>query len=634
MMRRQKWIPLIVLPMIIAACFTLWVVSRSAQSVGIQSEDDVWDLRYFDFTNKNNIARLGGKVTYIPNALLTPEAFDSRADEALRGYPEDVSQYATSRMYILAPDGWYAIQCLSVDYAERVYVNGRLMYEIGSPGESRGTNVPDTRNIVMTVQPVDGVIELVIQGSNFVHREGGGHAGWRIGNAESINDGLRGAYVTNIMMGCYLSLFVVHMILFFLLRTYRVNLLFALSCLMWFLRTGVTWTKVFSVLFSWMPWVVKFRIEYMTFPVTAVLFIATINSLFPSILQKWYLYAMSAVMALFASLFLFTDTLFMSRVILWCEGIFYASIAYIAVRFIMKLRRCTSDQVVLLMGAALFMYSVINDVLYYNGYYVFPFIAGDLSQLSMLAFVLFEAVAIFIATARGIEEAKAEEQRLAIRVQISESQLGLQREQYARMMQNAEKVKSMRHDLHHHLAVIKQFAETGNVAGLHGYIEEYASNLTHTQEKEYCGNYAVNAITAHYLGMAESEGVDVETYLDIPQDTGSVPAMDLCVVMGNFLENAVEACRRMEHGERFIRARARIAGDTLSVVVQNSFDGQWREDDGVYLSRKTKESTAAREGVGLASVKAVCEKHRGIVLYEITGDVWKSSALVHMEEGH
>jgi len=35
---------------------------------------------------------------------------------------------------------------------------------------------------------------------------------------------------------------------------------------------------------------------------------------------------------------------------------------------------------------------------------------------------------------------------------------------------------------------------------------------------------------------------------------------------------------------------------------------------------------------GLSSVKAVCEKHRGLVQYEITADVWKSSALVHMEK--
>ena len=58
--------------------------------------------------------------------------------------------------------------------------------------------------------------------------------------------------------------------------------------------------------------------------------------------------------------------------------------------------------------------------------------------------------------------------------------------------------------------------------------------------------------------------------------------------------------------------------------------GDQNRKEGVYLSLKTDEPE--REGVGLSSVRVVCEKHRGLVLYEIVGDVWKSSALVHMEE--
>ena len=99
-----------------------------------------------------------------------------------------------------------------------------------------------------------------------------------------------------------------------------------------------------------------------------------------------------------------------------------------------------------------------------------------------------------------------------------------------------------------------------------------------------------------------------------------------------FLENAVEACRRMERGNKFVRVRSRIAGDTLSIVVENSFDGLWRVKNGTYLSRKENAEAQDREGVGLSSVRAVCLKHRGLAQNEIIGDVWKSSALVHMED--
>jgi sensor histidine kinase regulating citrate/malate metabolism len=195
-------------------------------------------------------------------------------------------------------------------------------------------------------------------------------------------------------------------------------------------------------------------------------------------------------------------------------------------------------------------------------------------------------------------------------------------------MQGADTVKFMRHDMRHHLTLMGELA-LEDAAKLQEYIRGLSEKLDVAEGKRYCTNYAVNAITTHYLGVAEKEGVAVDAQLGIPEDTGRVPAMDLCVIMGNLLENAVEACRRVERGEKFIQARGRIIGDGLSIVVTNSFDGVWREKNDVYLSRKADEGEPC-EGVGLSSVKAVSEKYRGLIQYEITGGVWKSSVLVHI----
>ena len=116
----------------------------------------------------------------------------------------------------------------------------------------------------------------------------------------------------------------------------------------------------------------------------------------------------------------------------------------------------------------------------------------------------------------------------------------------------------------------------------------------------------------------------------MPEKAGSVPDMDLCVIMGNMLENALEACRRMEGEEQFIKVRAIVDGIFLTIVVENSFDGNWQEEGGAYLSRK-EASNIRGGGVGLSSVRAVCEKHGGMMRIEINGKTWKSSALVNMK---
>ena len=258
------------------------------------------------------------------------------------------------------------------------------------------------------------------------------------------------------------------------------------------------------------------------------------------------------------------------------------------------------------------------------------------------------------------------------RARMMEGQLSMQREHYARLTANTEQVKTMHHDIRHHLAVIGQLAEEEKAGKVRGYVEELTGKLSSTSEKSYCINHVVNVVAAHYLGLAESEGITTEAQLKIPEDTGQVPAMDLCVILGNFLENALEACRRQvnsgsagryaddrrgasrigscakplvrvvsssedplggqERGGpspamgRFIRVRSREDGDTIAIVVTNSFDGVWSERDGAYLSRKEP----AREGVGLPSVRSVCENHRGLVQFEVKENVWKSSALVHI----
>ncbi len=206
---------------------------------------------------------------------------------------------------------------------------------------------------------------------------------------------------------------------------------------------------------------------------------------------------------------------------------------------------------------------------------------------------------------------------------MMEIQLDLQREQYIRFTKSAETEKAVIHDARHHLAAMMDLNQAGEREKLGAYLADLAGAVPSQNEERYCDNFAVNAVAAHYLGQARREGVS---------------AMDLCVIVGNLLENAVEACRHVKTEDKHIRinSRADVHGIDLSIVVENSFDGEWRVEKGVYISRKESAEVsgdqAYREGVGLSSVKAICKKHGGLAEVKVTGSVWKVSALVEMRD--
>ena len=89
----------------VIVCLLVWLAVSRDNAAELYSETGVWDFRGL-FTGDDSYW-LSGTVEYIPNTLLKPEGFAEREGEAIIGQPQDVSQYATSRLRLLMPDDGY-----------------------------------------------------------------------------------------------------------------------------------------------------------------------------------------------------------------------------------------------------------------------------------------------------------------------------------------------------------------------------------------------------------------------------------------------------------------------------------------------------------------------------------------------
>jgi hypothetical protein len=437
------------------------------------------------------------------------------------------------------------------------------------------------------------------------------------------DSGLLPAFPPLMVMGTYLALFFAHLILYLILEDYKANILFSLASFVWFLRIGVQLIDVFPLLTPSQDALIGSRLMYLAVPVMVVLMHSVINKLFPDLTHKWFQYALLAMMAFFVLVFLVLGSGLLNYVFLFCVGVLCVGAVYLIICFILKLRTILPEQLAFLIGAAIFIHGALYSLFWSGG--SLPLAVRYLTHNYMLVFSLFVSASLIIATVRGILESNAARQRQAAQDIITENQLDFQREQFGRLMENMESARYMRHDMKHHLAVISDYVNNDDVNGIKGYLEGLELGMSSSRNRKYCDNHAVNAIINHYLGFAETDGVRLKIKLTVPAEAGRVRDTDLCVVVGNFLENAVEACRHVPKEERFIRLFSYVQDNTLTFTMENSFDGELKEFGGVFYSTKRD-----GEGVGLSSVAAVSRRYDGASRFESQGNMFLSSAYMNM----
>lgn len=180
-------------------------------------------------------------------------------------------------------------------------------------------------------------------------------------------------------------------------------------------------------------------------------------------------------------------------------------------------------------------------------------------------------------------------------------------EKQVREIQNMyRQVRGWRHDYRNHINNMKIQLSQENYDGLSDYLNELADDLDTVDTVIKTGNVMADAILNSKLNVAEKMNVQLNVKANVPE---MLPMSDveLCSVLGNMLDNAVEACGTLPEEERFMRVYIGKLKDQLYLSVQNSA-GKIRKEKGSYLSTKEGE-----HGYGLFRIDRVAKKYGGYV---------------------
>lgn len=205
--------------------------------------------------------------------------------------------------------------------------------------------------------------------------------------------------------------------------------------------------------------------------------------------------------------------------------------------------------------------------------------------------------------------------------------LQMQAEQYEVLRRHLAETRRMRHDFRQTIYSIRDLAERQDFERLQSYIgafcEEYAGNAV---TSTFCRNTALNALLAHYAARAKELQIDIGQWgIDVAEEE-RISDIDLCVIFGNILENAIAACERVPVKERYIRLSADREEDCcLYITMVNSSDGKNEKKNGVFLSRKKEKS-----GIGLSSVQMVAGKYGGMAEFQEEGREFYSNIMLQL----
>ena len=183
--------------------------------------------------------------------------------------------------------------------------------------------------------------------------------------------------------------------------------------------------------------------------------------------------------------------------------------------------------------------------------------------------------------------------------------LAVESRRYAELRTYMEQTRHLRHDFRQHLRVISGLTESGNLDALKTYLHQYESEIGDAPAL-LCSNPAVDAIAGYYALWASQKQIPIHWNLNLP-DQLSLPEADLCMLMGNLLENALLASENLPPEERDVSVVCQMLSPAmLGLIVENRYDGTLkRHGDTLYSTRHSG------CGMGLISVKSAVRKYNG-----------------------
>ena len=169
-----------------------------------------------------------------------------------------------------------------------------------------------------------------------------------------------------------------------------------------------------------------------------------------------------------------------------------------------------------------------------------------------------------------------------------------------------KKMRGWRHDYRNHIQTMKVLAEKGDLEAIKEYLNKLDEDLATVDTVVKTGNAMADAILNSKISLAKSRGINVKVDAHVPVKL-KMSELDLCVILGNLFDNAIEASLPLPEEERLIRVYMVMKNTQLYISFTN-FTASKKQTKEANLFKTTK---GDGHGFGLVRIDSIIEKLDG-----------------------
>ena len=168
-------------------------------------------------------------------------------------------------------------------------------------------------------------------------------------------------------------------------------------------------------------------------------------------------------------------------------------------------------------------------------------------------------------------------------------------------------MRGWRHDYHNHMQTIKAYLAMNQIGEIQNYLDHLEEDLDSIDIAIRTGNVSVNAILSSKISIAKKHTINVNCKATVPANL-KISDVHLCAIIGNLLDNAIEACEKVPPQNRFIRVYIGLFKEQLYISVTNSTEATRRKKLTELITTKKGE-----HGLGLRRVDKIVEQYDGYI---------------------